>query len=447
MTDQSGVTETADDLRRHARVLLGVESVPIAYLVKLSGRLRDHKDFELARLLLENARLVFDETCPDLESLADDDREFWEELDRTLREKQAVSTYKNPECIAEESLEAALGTLRGPDGPDLIESRSQETLGLAGAIHKRRWEVDGRVEHLLQSLEYYSRGWDRRRLGDYWYTGINAAFVLDLLAQEGTDKKEQIRRRRQAGRIRRQIVVDLKKQLAVAAHKDWWRVATLVEAHFGLGQYDEAQEALGQADLASVHDWERESTVRQLAALERIGPGRAEDGPNPDAVKVLNALVEGDASHIVATFGGKMGVALSGGGFRAAFFHLGVLARLAELDVLRHVEVLSCVSGGSIAGAQYYLRLRALLEKTPDRLMSREKYVSLVRAVQEDLVRAVATNIRFHVRLQPPHEEGPRSRSRPNVRGRQAPRPAPVLRVQRGETSVPAGGPGRATGG
>ena len=30
--------------------------------------------------------------------------------------------------------------------------------------------------------------------------------------------------------------------------------------------------------------------------------------------------------------GGKVGLALSGGGFRASLFHLGVLARLAELD-------------------------------------------------------------------------------------------------------------------
>ncbi|MCP5188758.1 MAG: hypothetical protein H6991_13405, partial [Pseudomonadales bacterium] len=36
---------------------------------------------------------------------------------------------------------------------------------------------------------------------------------------------------------------------------------------------------------------------------------------------------------------GKLGLALSGGGFRAALFHIGVLARLAECDLLRHVAV------------------------------------------------------------------------------------------------------------
>ena len=45
-----------------------------------------------------------------------------------------------------------------------------------------------------------------------------------------------------------------------------------------------------------------------------------------------------------------LGLALSGGGFRASFFHLGVLARMAELDLLRQVEVLSTVSGGAVIG-------------------------------------------------------------------------------------------------
>jgi len=51
-----------------------------------------------------------------------------------------------------------------------------------------------------------------------------------------------------------------------------------------------------------------------------------------------------------------VGLALSGGGFRAAAFHLGVLKRLEELGVLQQVEVVSTVSGGSITGALYALR-------------------------------------------------------------------------------------------
>ena len=44
----------------------------------------------------------------------------------------------------------------------------------------------------------------------------------------------------------------------------------------------------------------------------------------------------------------KITLALSGGGFRATVFHLGVLARLAREDRLQEVILLSTVSGGSL---------------------------------------------------------------------------------------------------
>jgi len=44
----------------------------------------------------------------------------------------------------------------------------------------------------------------------------------------------------------------------------------------------------------------------------------------------------------------KIGLSLSGGGFRATVFHLGVLARLAEEGSLEKVDSLSTVSGGSL---------------------------------------------------------------------------------------------------
>ena len=72
------------------------------------------------------------------------------------------------------------------------------------------------------------------------------------------------------------------------------------------------------------------------------------------------------ARAVRSAFIGKVGLALSGGGFRASFYHLGVLAFLAERDVLRHIDVLSCVSGGSIVGACYWLALRKrLIEQAP----------------------------------------------------------------------------------
>ncbi len=53
--------------------------------------------------------------------------------------------------------------------------------------------------------------------------------------------------------------------------------------------------------------------------------------------------------------GKKIGLALSGGGFRAAAFHLGTLKKLNELGVLKNIDVISTISGGSVVGAYYVL--------------------------------------------------------------------------------------------
>lgn len=49
----------------------------------------------------------------------------------------------------------------------------------------------------------------------------------------------------------------------------------------------------------------------------------------------------------------RVGVALSGGGFRATAFGLGCLRALADRDLLRHVQVISGISGGSLLAAMW----------------------------------------------------------------------------------------------
>jgi NTE family protein len=93
----------------------------------------------------------------------------------------------------------------------------------------------------------------------------------------------------------------------------------------------------------------------------------------------------------------RIGLALSGGGFRAAFFHVGVLAKLAETGLLPKVEVISTVSGGSIVGAAYYLRLRRLLGEKTDEEITAKDYVRLVTEVDGLLRDAVGKHIRARV--------------------------------------------------
>jgi NTE family protein len=50
----------------------------------------------------------------------------------------------------------------------------------------------------------------------------------------------------------------------------------------------------------------------------------------------------------------KIGITLSGGGVRAAAFHLGVLSRLADEGLLEKIKMLSTVSGGSLVTGLIY---------------------------------------------------------------------------------------------
>jgi len=91
----------------------------------------------------------------------------------------------------------------------------------------------------------------------------------------------------------------------------------------------------------------------------------------------------------------RVGLALSGGGFRASLFHIGVLARLADLDLLREVQVISTVSGGSIIGALYYLHVRRLLQSKPDCDIKPGDYVAIVAEIQHSFPLAIRQNLRM----------------------------------------------------
>ena len=62
----------------------------------------------------------------------------------------------------------------------------------------------------------------------------------------------------------------------------------------------------------------------------------------------------------------SVGLALSGGGFRAALFHLGAMRRLNELNILSQLSTVSSVSGGSIFSAFLATKLNWPLTRPED---------------------------------------------------------------------------------
>ncbi|HVO53241.1 MAG TPA: patatin-like phospholipase family protein [Solirubrobacterales bacterium] len=334
---------------------------------ELADLLCDHLQFGYARKLL--GRLRRD---------PGDDSE-------ALRQQQAFATYRDQGLPAARRLERALEVLG-----DLSASTSARSLGLAGAIYKRRWDLEAKHADLESSLWCYERGYAQSGDPERHRAGIDAAFVADQLAAlvrgEAGPEQEKARLRARADQIRTEIV---------AAPPDSGRDRadeTMGEALLGLGRVEDACARLRAAHESTPDLWRLEATAMQIAALSELR-GIAET----DARAALEALLGQPGDALRRGRSGKLGLALSGGGFRASLFHIGVLARLAESDVLRRVEVLSCVSGGSIIGAFYYLKLRRLLEEKADSELSRDDYVALVLDVAADFLDAVHEDLRGHL--------------------------------------------------
>jgi predicted acylesterase/phospholipase RssA/tetratricopeptide (TPR) repeat protein len=333
-----------------------------------------------------------------------------------LAQQHALCTYKDQDLPVDRRLDRALEILGEVE--NLAETSVQETLGIAGAIYKRKWEVNGQKQNLERSLHYYRKGYvagdTSREDYDNGYTGINAAFVLDLLAhleateagKAGTISRVASERREEADTIRRDLVKTLTARsldpLYEWLNRTWWFPVTLGEAYFGLGEYEDATTWLTKAAelLPMTANWERETTMRQLVALSNIRR-QAEDLSSQIAMsgarQALRGFLSNSEEALQSAYLGKIGLALSGGGFRASLFHIGMLAKLAELDVLRHVEIISGVSGGAIVGAYYYLEVQKLLQEKTDDKITREDYIKIVQRLEENFLAGVQQNIRMLV--------------------------------------------------
>jgi predicted acylesterase/phospholipase RssA len=366
----------------------------LGHVEKLKGECA----FGLARRMLEIAR---NQACYEG---AD------EAFKRKFIQKLSLCTYKDPDLNPHERLDRALKILdktqktidkegKTREGLDVLDlkasdcTKDQETLGQVGAIYKRKWELTGQNVFLERSLAYYQRGYEQGVAKDYGYTAINAAFVLDLLAQTEVNEADRLAKTQRAENIRQDIIE------VVAKLKDpgqWWFPVTIAEAYFGMRKYDEAKPWLQKAAaLTNVHEWEREATARQLARLLYL---HEIDATKATAAKqVLIKFLGISAAGLESLLRGKIGLGLSGGGFRASLFHIGTLARLAELDLLRDVEYISCVSGGSIIGAHYYLEVRNLLQSKADNEITQQDYIDIVKRIEKDFLEGVQTNVRVRM--------------------------------------------------
>ncbi|QCW81811.1 patatin family protein [Methylotuvimicrobium buryatense] len=374
--------ETAD------KILSGSEFPDLTGLKELIGELKGELEFGKARRVLEKARDLYPE-------------DIW------VVQQLALCTYKDEERYPKHRFEEAL-TLLESIGLRDSKKRDAETLSLGGAVYKRLWEFCGQIDHLYESLSFYRAAFETDPERDLGYAANNAAYILDLLAARAESlehrndikTKEAQKFRKEASGLREKILENLSaRQNDPDLSKNYWFSATIGEANFGLGNYAEAGQWLAKARATKPKEWEIQSTFRQWVSLAKIrGLDVPAETEKPDvwheAWQALRQLLGDETANALMCYRGKVGLALSGGGFRASFFHLGVLARLAEADALRGVDVLSTVSGGSILGAHYYLEVQKLLEDSTKKL-NRDDYLDIIEKLQKDFLRGVQSNIRM----------------------------------------------------
>lgn len=212
-----------------------------------------------------------------------------------LVQRLALVTYKAGELPAPDgktdqakavaALRAAWEILEAHCGP--TTSNDPETLGLAGAIHKRLFDRLGDLADLNRAIWFYERGFYVKR--DY-YNGINVAYMHTLRSTLLDSRFEAIVAYGHANMVRRRVaeICDelMQDPAAFAARGDKvWVLLTLAEASLGLGDTAAEARLAGRADsMASAFD--KQSYARQrgllLAAMDtfrlRVRPEEL-DGP------------------------------------------------------------------------------------------------------------------------------------------------------------------------
>lgn len=112
-------------------------------------------------------------------------KEWWQEDaaqdEAWITQQQALCIYKNEELPPGKRLVQAIALLEEIGSRD-PQNTNAETLSLGGAVYKRKWQQFGQMEDLHESLSFYRSAFKRNPRQDMGYGGINAAFILDLLA-------------------------------------------------------------------------------------------------------------------------------------------------------------------------------------------------------------------------------------------------------------------------
>jgi hypothetical protein len=201
--------------------------------------------------------------------------------DPYIIQRLALVTYKSKHPSAEAALNEArelLATLT----PET--SNDTETLGLWGAVHKRLWEVTADTSHLEEAVRGYQRGFYLRN--DH-YNGVNFAYLLNVRADSSTQRADKAATPEEATQlradavacfvdaenVRREVLKICETLLQTEKLSDdakYWVLATMAEAHLGIGDEERANRTLKEAFEIASAQWMKDSTEEQMNKLRAL---------------------------------------------------------------------------------------------------------------------------------------------------------------------------------
>jgi hypothetical protein len=201
--------------------------------------------------------------------------------DPDILRRLALVTYKSKHPTPLAALEEARDLLATLD-PET--SNDTETLGLWGAVHKRLWDITGEMPHLDEAVRGYERGFHLRN--DY-YNGINLAFMHNVYAaanlrragaaatpgEKRAYRAESVSFFILAARVRREVLKICEKLLETERLADddkYWVLATMAEAHLGMGDDAGAERMLQEAFAVASADWMKTTTREQMEKLRAL---------------------------------------------------------------------------------------------------------------------------------------------------------------------------------
>lgn len=182
-------------------------------------------------------------------------------------QRLALATYKSKQPDAATAAHEACNILKELR-PEI--TTDTETLGLWGATHKLLWELEGKREYLDTAITALEKGF---YLKNDYYNGINLAYLLNVRSKI-SELAESVADYVLAQRTRRQVLLlcDALLTSGRTLPDQYWILATMGEAYFGIGDKVKSAEYVARAFSLQPEpaQWMKDSTTGQVAKLAAL---------------------------------------------------------------------------------------------------------------------------------------------------------------------------------